>query len=311
MLLGSPLARLAQLARPALARGLAAQAQLKAYRPITPGLRQRITLTRDHLWAGKPLKELTAPKPRTGGRDNRGRISVWHRGGGAKRAYRVVDFARRAGAGAPSIVERIEYDPNRSADLCLIRSESVGHSYILHPEGLRPGDMVVSGPDAPIRLGNALPLSSIPLGTVVHNVELAPTRGGQLCRAAGTSATVIEKDEAAGFATMRLQSKEVRKVRLSCWATVGKVGNPLHKNIVLGKAGASRWRGWRPHVRGVAMNPVDHPHGGGEGKTSGGRSSVTPWGKPTKCGFRTRDAKSPFERLRVMRRPTKMHPQSG
>lgn len=270
-----------------MATGSHAPTAMKVYRPTSPGTRGRVITRRDGLWKGKPWKALTEGIKRISGRNNSGKTTVWHRGGGHKRTYRKVDFKRQLWDVAAA-VERIEYDPNRSARIALINYGEVhGHSYIIAPDGLRPGDSVEAGPSASIQLGNALPLSSIPVGTVLHNVEMVPKRGGQLARAAGTYATLLRKGE-DGYALIKLSSGEQRKVLNGCMATVGAVSNKEHSNRKLGKAGASRWLGRRPTVRGVAMNPIDHPHGGGEGKTSGGRPSVTPWGKPTK-GRRTRN----------------------
>jgi large subunit ribosomal protein L2 len=260
---------------------------LKQFKPTTPGLRGLVLVDRSALWKGGPVKALTEGKRGTGGRDNHGHISVRHRGGGHRRRHRIVDFRRRK-FDVPATVERIEYDPNRSAFLALIRYQDGELSYILAPQRLRPGDTVMSGANVDVRPGNALPLQNIPVGTVVHNVEMKIGRGGQLARAAGTYAQLIGKDQ--GFAQLRLLSGEIRIVRAECMATIGAVSNPDHQNVKIGKAGRTRWMGWRPSVRGTAMNPVDHPHGGGEGKTKGGRHPVTPWGIGTK-GKRTRKNK--------------------
>ena len=260
---------------------------LKSYNPRTPSQRQLVRVDRSELHKGKPVKNLTEGLTKSGGRNNTGRITSWHRGGGHKRRYRLVDFKRRQTGVA--VVERLEYDPNRTAFIALIKYEGSGElSYILAPQRLAVGDMIESGRDADIKPGNALPLGSIPVGTIVHNVELQPGRGGQIARSAGSYVQIVGRD--SGYAQVRLNSGEVRLVRQECMATIGAVSNPDHSNQNMGKAGRMRWKGRRPHVRGVVMNPVDHPHGGGEGRTSGGRHPVTPWGKPTK-GKRTRTNK--------------------
>ncbi len=260
---------------------------LKSYNPRTPSQRQLVRVDRSELHKGKPVKNLTEGLNKSGGRNNTGRITSWHRGGGHKRRYRLVDFKRRQSGVA--LVERLEYDPNRTAFIALIKYEGSGElSYILAPQRLAVGDKVESGKDADIKPGNALPLGSIPVGTIVHNVELQPGRGGQIARSAGSYVQIVGRD--SGYAQVRLNSGEVRLVRQECMATIGAVSNPDHSNQNMGKAGRMRWKGRRPHVRGVVMNPVDHPHGGGEGRTSGGRHPVTPWGKPTK-GKRTRTNK--------------------
>lgn len=257
---------------------------LKKYKPNTAGMRGLILVDRAQLHKGKPVKKLTHGLAKSGGRNNTGRTTVWSRGGGHKRRYRIIDFKRRKWD-LPATVERIEYDPNRTAFIALLRYEDGELSYILAPQRVRPGDRVVAGERADIRPGNAMPLRSVPPGTIIHNVELKPGKGGQIARSAGAYVQLVGRD--AGYAQIRLSSGEVRRVRLECMATIGAVSNPDHGNINLGKAGRNRWLGRRPVVRGVAMNPVDHPHGGGEGRTSGGRHPVTPWGKPTK-GMRTR-----------------------
>jgi large subunit ribosomal protein L2 len=260
---------------------------LKSYNPRTPSQRQLVRVDRSELHKGKPVKNLTEGLTKSGGRNNTGRITSWHRGGGHKRRYRLVDFKRRQTGVA--VVERLEYDPNRTAFIALIKYEGSGElSYILAPQRLAVGDKIESGNDADIKPGNALPLGSIPVGTIVHNVELQPGRGGQIARSAGSYVQIVGRD--SGYAQVRLNSGEVRLVRQECVATIGAVSNPDHSNQNMGKAGRMRWKGRRPHVRGVVMNPVDHPHGGGEGRTSGGRHPVTPWGKPTK-GKRTRTNK--------------------
>jgi len=261
---------------------------LKSYKAITPSLRQLVIVDRSGLWKGKPVKALTIGKSESGGRNNHGHITAHHRGGGHKRRLRLVDFKRRK-FDVPATVERLEYDPNRSAFIALIKYTDGELAYILAPQRLKAGDQVVSGERVDIKPGNAMPLASMPVGTIVHNVELKKGRGGQMARSAGTYAQLVGKD--AGYAQIKLNSGELRMVPAECLATVGAVSNPDQQNIVIGKAGRTRWLGHRPVVRGVAMNPVDHPHGGGEGKTSGGRHPVTPWGKPTK-GKKTRKNKA-------------------
>jgi large subunit ribosomal protein L2 len=260
---------------------------LKQYKPTTPGRRGVVLVDRSALWKGKPEKSLTEGLRGTGGRNNTGRITARRRGGGHKRRYRIVDF-KRTKFDIPATVERLEYDPNRTAFIALIQYEDGERAYILAPQRLAVGDVVVSGRTVDIRPGNAMPMQSIPVGTIIHNVEMKPGKGGQVARSAGAYAQLIGKDQ--GYAQLRLSSGELRAVRAECIATVGAVSNPDQQNIKLGKAGRNRWLGKRPSVRGVAMNPVDHPHGGGEGRTSGGRHPVTPWGKPTK-GMRTRQNK--------------------
>ena len=260
---------------------------LKQYKPTTPGRRGLILVDRSILWKGKPERSLTEGLRKKGGRNNTGRITARRRGGGHKRRYRIIDF-KRTKFDVTATVERLEYDPNRTAFIALIQYEDGEKSYILAPQRLRPGDKVVSGENVDIRPGNALPMVNIPVGTIIHNVEMKAGKGGQIARSAGTYVQLIGKDQ--GYAQLRLKSGELRMVRAECMATVGAVSNPDQKNIKLGKAGRKRWLGKRPSVRGVAMNPIDHPHGGGEGRTSGGRHPVTPWGKPTK-GKRTRSNK--------------------
>ncbi|MFO1154908.1 MAG: 50S ribosomal protein L2 [Rhodospirillales bacterium] len=260
---------------------------LKQYKPTTPGQRGLVLIDRSGLWKGKPEKGLTEGLRGHGGRNNLGRVTARRRGGGHKRRYRLVDFKRRK-FDVPAVVERLEYDPNRTAFIALIRYEDGEVGYILAPQRLAKGDTVVAGRGADIKPGNALPMQNIPVGTIIHNVEMKPGKGGQIARSAGTYAQLIGKDQ--GYAQLRLNSGELRLVRAECMATIGAVSNPDQQNIKIGKAGRSRWLGKRPSVRGVAMNPIDHPHGGGEGKTSGGRHPVTPWGKPTK-GKRTRNNK--------------------
>jgi large subunit ribosomal protein L2 len=260
---------------------------LKQFSPTSPGRRFMTTLTFEEITKQHPEKALTEPKKRSGGRNSKGRTTFWFRGGGHKRRYRTVDF-RRDKRDVPAKVAAIEYDPNRSARLALLHYLDGEKRYILWPEGLKVGSTVVAGEAADILPGNCLPLKLIPAGTVIHNIELRHGKGGQLVRSAGASAQLVAKE--AEYAQVKLPSGEVRLIGVECVATVGQVGNIDHKNVSIGKAGRSRWLGRRPHNRGVAMNPVDHPHGGGEGKTSGGRHPVTPWGKPTK-GYKTRNNK--------------------
>jgi large subunit ribosomal protein L2 len=261
---------------------------IKKLTPTSPARRYQTYLTRDELTKGaKPEKSLLEPKKRISGRNNDGRITVRRRGGGHKRFYRIVDFKRNK-IGVPATVTQIEYDPNRSAHIALLTYEDGEKRYIIAPVGLQVGMSLLSGADADILPGNALPIRNIPLGTQIHNVELRPGKGGQMARSAGSFAQLIAKD--GDYAQLRMPSGEIRRVPVVCMATVGQVGNVEHENISLGKAGRSRWKGRRPKVRGVAMNPVDHPHGGGEGKTSGGRHPVTPWGQPTR-GYKTRNNK--------------------
>jgi large subunit ribosomal protein L2 len=260
---------------------------LKQYGPTSPGRRFMSTLDFSDLTRKKPERALTEPLRRSGGRNNKGRTTIWFRGGGHKRRYRVVDF-RRDKHGIPAKVAAIEYDPNRSARIALLHYVDGEKRYILAPDGIKVGQAVLTGEGADILPGNALPLAAIPAGTMVHNLELRRGKGGQLVRSAGAAAQVVAKE--GPWAQVKLPSGEVRKVDLRCMATVGQVGNIDHKNVKLGKAGRKRWLGRRPHNRGVSMNPIDHPHGGGEGRTSGGRHPVTPWGKPTK-GAKTRNNK--------------------
>ncbi len=260
---------------------------LKQYKPTTPGQRGLVLVDRSALWKGKPERSLTEGLHTKGGRNNTGRITARRRGGRHKRRYRIVDFKRNK-FDVPATVERFEYDPNRTAFIALVRYEDGELAYILAPQRLEVGDTVTAGRGVDIKPGNALPLQSIPVGTIIHNVEMKIGKGGQIARSAGTYAQIIGKDQ--GYAQLRLNSGELRMVRAECMATVGAVSNPDQQNIKLGKAGRKRWLGKRPSVRGVAMNPIDHPHGGGEGKTSGGRHPVTPWGMPTK-GKRTRSNK--------------------
>jgi large subunit ribosomal protein L2 len=261
---------------------------LKTFNPTTPSQRQLVLVDRSHLWKGKPVKSLTEGLSKSGGRNNTGRVSVWHRGGGHKRTYRLVDF-KRTKFGVPGTVERLEYDPNRTAFIALIKYADGELSYILAPQRLAAGDTVIADEKADVKPGNAMPLANMPIGTIVHNVEMKPGKGGQIARAAGAYVQLVGRD--AGYAIVRLNSGETRMVPSACMATVGAVSNPDNSNVSLSKAGRSRWMGRKPTVRGVAMNPVDHPHGGGEGRTSGGRHPVTPWGKSTK-GKRTRSNKA-------------------
>jgi len=261
---------------------------LKQFNPVTPSLRGTVLIDRSELWKGRPVKQLTEGKHSTGGRNNHGRITSRFRGGGHKKLYRYVDFKRRGKFDQPATVERLEYDPNRSAFIALIKYADGELSYILAPQRLKAGDTVVAGARVDIKPGNAMPMAAIPVGTIIHNIELKQGAGGKLARAAGTFAQLVGKD--AGYAQIKLTSGELRVVRAECMATVGAVSNPDNQNQHVGKAGRSRWMGWRPHNRGVVMNPVDHPHGGGEGRTSGGRHPVTPWGIPTK-GYKTRNNK--------------------
>jgi len=262
---------------------------LKTYNPTSPGRRQLITTDRSELWTGKPVKTLTEGLSKSGGRNNHGRTTAYHRGGGHKRTYRIVDF-RRVRFEDVATVERLEYDPNRTAWIALLKYEDGELAYIVAPQRLSAGDKVVSSLNTvDVKPGNAMPLERMPVGTIVHNVEMKPRKGGQIARSAGTYAQYVGRD--AGWAILRLNSGEQRRVHGSCLATVGAVSNQDHANTSIGKAGRARWLGRKPVNRGVTMNPVDHPHGGGEGRTSGGRHPVTPWGKPTK-GKRTRSNKS-------------------
>jgi len=260
---------------------------MKSYSPTTPSRRFMTAVSREEITKDKPEKSLTVGKRRTGGRNNLGRVTSRFIGGGHKQSYRTIDFKRNK-MGVPAKVAAIEYDPNRSAHIALLNYADGEKRYILAPVGLEVGRMVLAGPEADILPGNALPLKNIPAGTVVHNIELKPGKGGQMARAAGTQAQLVSRE--AGLALLKLPSGEIRKVLVECYATIGQVGNVDHENVSLGKAGRTRWLGKLPHNRGVSMNPVDHPHGGGEGKTSGGRHPVTPWGQPTR-GFKTRNNK--------------------
>ena len=260
---------------------------IKKLSPTSPARRYQTYLTNDDLTMDSPHKPLLSPKKRINGRNNLGRITTRHRGGGHKRHYRIIDF-KRDKTGVPGKVATIEYDPNRSARIALINYADGEKRYILVPVGLQVGQEIVAGPESDILTGNALPIKNIPLGTQIHNIELKPGKGGQMARSAGSFAQLVAKE--GGMAQLRLPSGEIRIVAVECMATVGQVGNTEHENVSLGKAGRSRWKGVRPTVRGVVMNPVDHPHGGGEGRTSGGRHPVTPWGQPTR-GYKTRNNK--------------------
>jgi large subunit ribosomal protein L2 len=253
-------------------------------KPTSAGRRFQIAVKTPGLYKGKPLSKLLDKKSKTGGRNNSGRITVRHHGGGHKQRYRIIDF-KRDKHGVEGQIERIEYDPNRSGHIALVKYIDGERRYILAPKGIKIGSPIISGDDVPIKSGNASPLKSIPVGTLIHNIELKPGKGGQLIRSAGSSAQLIARE--GSYASIRLRSGEVRKIHINCIATIGEVGHGEHNLRKLGKAGAKRWRGVRPSVRGVAMNPVDHPHGGGEGRTSGGRHPVSPWGTPTK-GYKTR-----------------------
>ncbi|MBV1707816.1 MAG: 50S ribosomal protein L2 [Hyphomicrobiales bacterium] len=260
---------------------------LKSFKPVTPGLRQLVIVDRSELHKGKPLKKLTEGKPERGGRNNTGRITVRFRGGGHKQSYRIIDFRRRK-LDVAAKVERLEYDPNRTAFIALLTYTDGEQAYILAPQRLAAGDQVVAGNQVDVKPGNAMPLGNIPVGTIVHNVEMKIGAGGVMARSAGAYVQIVGRD--AGYVILRMKSGEQRLVHGQCFATIGAVSNPDHMNASLGKAGRQRWLGNRPHNRGVTMNPVDHPHGGGEGRTSGGRHPVSPWGKPTK-GKKTRTNK--------------------
>lgn len=261
---------------------------LKTFKPTSPGRRQLVMVDRSELWKGKPYKALTEGLVSTGGRNNNGRITVRHRGGAHKRRYRIVDF-KRTRFDISAVVERIEYDPNRTAYIALIKYDDGEYSYILAPQRLKANDRVVSGSKVDIKPGNAMLLKNIPVGTIIHNIEMKPGKGGQIAKSAGSYCQLVGRD--GDNVLVKLTSGELRYISSNCMASIGAVSNPDHGNIKIGKAGRNRWLGIRPTVRGVAMNPIDHPHGGGEGKTSGGRHPVTPWGKPTK-GKKTRNNKS-------------------
>lgn len=256
---------------------------IKVYKPTSPGRRFMTSSDYSDITCEEPYKPLTVPLKKTGGRNHSGRITAWHRGGGNKRLYRIIDF-KRDKFGIPAKVETIEYDPNRSARIALLKYADGERRYIIAPEGLKVGDEVISGSGVEVKIGNAMPLAEIPLGTFIHNIELRPGEGGKLVRAAGTGAQIVAKEEK--YVQVKMPSGEVRLILSKCMATIGQVSNPDHENITIGKAGRKRWLGRRPIVRGVAMNPIDHPLGGGEGKTSGGRPACTPWGKPE--GIKTR-----------------------
>jgi large subunit ribosomal protein L2 len=271
---------------------------IKSYRPTTPTRRFQTIVSREDITKQTPEKSLLEPKRGTGGRNSNGRVTSRFIGGGHKQAYRVIDF-KRDKIGVPATVAAVEYDPNRSSRIALLHYKDGEKRYILQPDGLKIGQKLMSGPEADILIGNALPLKNIPAGTVVHNIELRPGKGGQMARSAGSQAQLVSRE--GGVALLKLPSGEVRRVQDECMATIGQVGNVEHENVSLGKAGRKRWMGKMPHNRGVSMNPVDHPHGGGEGKTSGGRHPVSPWGLPTK-GYKTRNNKS-TDRFIVQRRP--------
>ena len=275
---------------------------LRQFKPVTASLRGTVLIDRSELWKGKPVKTLTEGKHKTGGRNNHGRTTSFFRGGGHKQTYRHVDFKRRK-LEISAVVERLEYDPNRTAFIALIKYDDGELSYILAPQRIKMGDRVVAGARVDIKPGNAMPMSAIPVGTIIHNVEMKLGAGGKMARSAGCYAQLVGKD--AGYAQVKLQSGELRVIRAECFATVGAVSNPDNQNQSLGKAGRARWMGRRPHNRGVVMNPVDHPHGGGEGRTSGGRHPVTPWGKPTK-GHKTR-ANKRTDSMIIRRRPKGKH----
>jgi large subunit ribosomal protein L2 len=273
---------------------------IKTYNPTSPAMRFRTTLDKKELSTERPIKRLTRSKQRISGRNNKGRLTVRHRGGGHKRLYRIIDFIRDK-RDIPATVVSLEYDPNRSANIAQIVYADGEKRYILAPDGLAVGASILAGESADILVGNSLPLKNIPLGTMIHNIELKKGKGGQMARSAGAAAQLLAKE--AGYAQMKMPSGEVRKVHLDCYATIGQVGNLNYENVAIGKAGRTRWLGKRPTVRGVAMNPIDHPHGGGEGKTSGGRHPVSPWGLPTK-GYKTRKNKR-TQRFIIKRRGKK------
>jgi len=274
---------------------------IKKFKPTSEGRRFMSVTDYSEITTNKPERSLLAPLSKKGGRNNRGRITVRHRGGGHKRRYRIIDF-KRDKLGIPGKVATIEYDPNRSAHIALINYVDGEKRYILQPLNLKVGDSIISSDDADIKPGNSMHLFAVPLGTWVHNIELRIGEGGQLCRSAGTYAQVMAKE--GKYVLLRLPSGELRNVHRRCRATIGQVGNTTHENVSYGKAGRTRWMGFRPHVRGTAMNPIDHPHGGGEGRTKGGRHPVTPWGKPTK-GYKTRSRNKPSDKFIVQRRKKK------
>jgi len=271
---------------------------IRKYKPTSPGRRFQTVQTFDEITTNEPHKPLVETLHRSGGRNNHGELTSWWRGGGHKRLYRIIDF-KRDKKDIPGRVSTIEYDPNRSARIALVTYADGEKRYILQPSGVKVGDAVIAGDNVDILPGNALPLKNIPLGTMLHNVELKPGKGGQIARSAGSSVQLVAKE--GDYASVKMPSGEIRHIAIVCYATVGQVGNLDHENVSIGKAGRSRWLGKRPHVRGVVMNPVDHPHGGGEGKTSGGRHPVSPWGLPTK-GYKTRNRKS-TDKFIVQRRP--------
>jgi large subunit ribosomal protein L2 len=270
---------------------------IRKFNPTSPGRRFQTVQVFDEITTSEPHKPLVEPLHQSGGRNNAGPLTSWWRGGGHKRMYRIIDFKRNT-FDIPEKVSTIEYDPNRSARIALLTYADGEKRYILQPSGLKVGDTIVSGQNVDILTGNSLPLKNIPLGTLLHNVELKPGKGGQIARSAGSSVQLVAKE--GDYASVKMPSSEIRKINMECFATIGTVGNIDHENVSIGKAGRSRWKGQRPHVRGVAMNPVDHPLGGGEGKTSGGRHPVTPWGMPTK-GYKTRNSKT-TDRYIVQRR---------
>ncbi len=271
---------------------------IRTYKPTSPGRRFQTVQTFDDLTTSKPHKPLVENLHRSGGRNNHGELTSWWRGGGHKRLYRIIDF-KRDKKDIPGKISTIEYDPNRSARIALVTYSDGEKRYILQPLGMKVGDSVIAGDNVDILPGNALPLKNIPLGTMLHNVELKPGKGGQIARSAGSSVQLVAKE--GDYASVKMPSGEIRHIAIVCYATVGQVGNLDHENVSIGKAGRNRWLGWRPHNRGVVMNPVDHPHGGGEGKTSGGRHPVSPWGLPTK-GYKTRNHKA-TDKFIVQRRP--------
>jgi len=274
---------------------------LKSFKPVTPAQRQLVIVDRSELHKGKPVKSLTKGKTKSGGRNHYGRLTSFRVGGGHKQSYRLIDFKRRK-FDVSATVERLEYDPNRTAFIALIKYEDGEQAYILAPQRMAVGDVIIASEKADIKPGNAMKLKNIPVGTIIHNIELKEGRGGQMARSAGAYVQLVGKD--SGYAQIKLRSGELRMVRAECLATIGAVSNPDHQNAVIGKAGRSRWLGIRPSVRGVAMNPVDHPHGGGEGRTSGGRHPVTPWGKGTK-GNKTRSRKKKNKLILRSRHQTK------
>jgi large subunit ribosomal protein L2 len=271
---------------------------LKKYKPTTAVLRFRVDLSRDVITKEKPERSLTTTLHKTGGRNNQGRVTSWQRGGGHKRRYRIIDFKRNK-RDIPAVIKALEYDPNRSANIALLNYADGDKRYIIAPEGLKVGDTVMAGEQAEVRIGNALPLAKIPLGMSIHNIEMVPGKGGQVARSAGANVQLMARE--GNYALLKMPSGEIRKFRVECYATIGNVGNSDHLNVSLGKAGRSRWLGKKPHVRGVAMNPIDHPMGGGEGKSSGGRHPCSPWGQLAK-GLKTRKKKKPSGSLIVKRR---------